>query len=138
MLSFFSKKKSNTRNTADDVIQGAESEQKFDEYIFIEKKSTDEPNEEQSVTYPELPKLPYPDIYPSLKPASIDATRIPSTVPYMQDVPFVLTTPSSRVNNFEEIQFQTDQILAFLTRLISLNEVDEYSFSLERSIQNNT
>lgn len=152
MLSFFLKKKQSPDTPPEEVIQGPITEPAVpanvgDDFIFVEKKVDSDPLKQPQFPtsnniYPPIPPRfgvgpQYPSIpYPPHGSQSNNVNTINAAVPYVQDVPFVLAPQLCVKNTFDLTQTQVDGILALLTRQISLDEAEEYSFALERSIQN--
>lgn len=141
MLSFFIKKKQ-TVDAAEEIIQGpsaSTSNEGVDDFIFVEKKNHVDPAP-VNPKYPPLPSgfnsslypgQPYP---PQGSPtAAMNANQ--TAVPYVQDVPFVLAPQLLIKNTSDLTQTQVDGILALLTRQLSVDEIEEYNFALEKSIQ---
>lgn len=149
MLSFFLKKKQSPDTPPEEIIQGPQSESTEnanagDDFIFVEKKGENDPSRQPPANnmYPPIPPRfgvapQYPPIpYPPHGAQSSNVNTHQTAVPYVHDVPFVLAPQLCVKNTFDLTQTQVDGILAFLTRQISLDESEEYSFALERSIQN--
>uniref|UniRef100_A0A1A9WX04 UMA domain-containing protein n=1 Tax=Glossina brevipalpis TaxID=37001 RepID=A0A1A9WX04_9MUSC len=139
MLSFFSKKKHNAETPPEDIIQGPTEaqEQNADDFIFIERKNDEDPSRSQRNLYPPMPPVFGRTINNPYPPSVIgNATIGQTSVPYVQDVPFVLAPQLCNKHTLDLTQTQVDGILALLTRQMSVGEQEEYNFALERSIQN--
>ncbi|XP_073831219.1 uncharacterized protein [Musca autumnalis] len=156
MFSFFTKKAQNPDSPV--IIQGPQPSTNdsqnngADDFIFVEKKGGDRPEQPtppppaQHPMYPQIPPgmggyggSPYPRYpYGPAPPAHAGSNSVTQNhpVPYVQDIPFVLAPQLCTKTTFDDTQTQVDGILAFLTRQMSVNEEDEYNFTLERSIQN--
>ncbi|KAI9588932.1 uncharacterized protein LOC119641746 [Glossina fuscipes] len=138
MLSFFSKKKHNAETPPEDIIQGpaVSQEQNADDFIFIERRSDEDPSRSQRNVYPPMPPVfgtKINHLYPRV---NGNTTIGQASVPYVQDVPFVLAPQLCNKTTLDLTQTQVDGILALLTRQMSVGEQEEYNFALERSIQN--
>ncbi|XP_030378108.1 uncharacterized protein LOC115626783 [Scaptodrosophila lebanonensis] len=141
MFSIFGKKKP-SEPQPDDVIQGPADAQKQngDDFIFVERKSdvVDPNTATGGGIYPPMPpasftSLPYP---PSLGPrTAAGGAALP--INYLQDIPFELSPQLATKDRYMGTQMQVDEILALMTRQLSVDEsAEEYTFALERSVQN--
>lgn len=150
MFSFFTKKAQNPDSPV--IIQGpsastdSQNNGGADDFIFVEKKGErpEQPNPSQQPMYPPIPHTaygapypPYPYGPPTAGAASPHSSQqMSGPIPYVQDVPFILAPQLCTKSTYENTQTQVDGILAFLTRQMSVDESEDYSFALERSIQN--
>ncbi|XP_034107530.1 uncharacterized protein LOC117570135 [Drosophila albomicans] len=146
MFSIFGKRKP-AETPTEEAIQGpsdAPRQSNGDDFIFVERKTDTEPISSpiggvSGMMYPPMPQsafgpMPYPPA-PALGPKPGAAQNVP--VNYLQDIPFELSPQLSSKDGFNGTQSQIDHILALLTRQMSIDGLaDEYTFSLERSVQN--
>lgn len=136
MLSFFTKKKHNPEVTPDKIIQGPVSEEEpvSSDFIIVERKDSAGGTKGGTAFYPPLP-------YPSAQPVASETTISPTPtsltpVPFLQDVPFTLSSCLLAQKEAEDTQIQVDEILALFTRQMALyDREDKYTFQLERSIK---
>ncbi|KAH8386732.1 hypothetical protein KR093_002335 [Drosophila rubida] len=150
MFSIFSKRKP-AETPTEEAIQGpsdAPRQNNGDDFIFVERKTDADPITSPSsggggggvgMMYPPMPQsaygtMPYPPP-PALRPKPGVVQTGP--VNYLQDIPFELSPHLSSKDGFNGTQSQIDHILALLTRQISIDGLaEEYTFTLERSVQN--
>ncbi|KAH8418983.1 hypothetical protein KR222_011384 [Zaprionus bogoriensis] len=148
MFGLFGKRKpAETPTEEPPIIQGqadGSKQSNGDDFIFVERKTDgDAATATGGMVYPPMPQsaygpMPYP---PALGPrppvggAAGPAANAP--INYLQDIPFQLSPQLASKERFSGTQTQVDGILAFLTRQMSVDALaDEYSFSLERAVQN--
>ncbi|XP_017064163.1 uncharacterized protein LOC108103262 [Drosophila eugracilis] len=149
MFSIFGKRKPTETPTEDQPIQGPADGSRpgtsGDDFVFIERKpGPDAPQVPSSATmYPPMPPagyLPYPPMPGHRGGPGAGAVKLPGAqapVNYLQDIPFELAPELVSKDRYDSTQMQVDSILAFLTRQMSVDELaDEYTFTLERSVQN--
>ncbi|XP_013104781.1 proline-rich proteoglycan 2 [Stomoxys calcitrans] len=154
MFSFFTKKSQNSDSPV--IIQGPSTstttDPQGDDFIFVEKKGDrqpDGPGQPQRPMYPPMPAGPYGAPYPrypygpppgghhGVPPQNGSTTTTSHPVPYVQDVPFVLAPQLCTKTTFDSTQTQVDGILAFLTRQMSVDGLEEYNFTLEQNVLQN-
>ncbi|KAH8354192.1 hypothetical protein KR084_003063 [Drosophila pseudotakahashii] len=154
MFSIFGKRKPAETPTEDQPIQGpAEGPRpgtSGDDFVFIERKpGADGPPcsafASAGPMYPPMPPagyLPYPPMPGArggLGPGAGTPVKLPAQGPvnYLQDIPFELAPGLATKDRYASTQMQVDSILALLTRQMSVDELaEEYTFALERSVQN--
>ncbi|EDV47362.1 uncharacterized protein LOC6551247 [Drosophila erecta] len=145
MFSIFGKRKPAETPTEDQPIQGPADASRpgtsGDDFVFIERKpGPDAPHTgvPSGSMYPPMPPasyLPYPPM-----PGPGGQVKQPGAqgpVNYLQDIPFELAPELATKDRYTSTQMQVDSILALLTRQLSVDELaEEYTFALERSVQN--
>ncbi|KAH8274348.1 hypothetical protein KR044_003729 [Drosophila immigrans] len=148
MFSIFGKRKP-AETPTEEAIQGpadAPRQSNGDDFIFVERKTDADPitSPSRGMMYPPMPQagpygaMPYPPP-PALGPKPGGGSAAPQNCPvnYLQDIPFELSPQLSSKDSFNGTQSQIDHILALLTRQMSIDGLaEEYTFSLERSVQN--
>jgi len=156
MFSIFGKRKPAETPTEDQPIQGpAEGSRpgtSGDDFVFIERRPGPDapPPSAASISgamYPPMPPvgyLPYPPM-PGARGggpgagagAAMKHSGAQGPVNYLQDIPFELAPGLASKDRYASTQMQVDSILALLTRQMSVDELaEEYTFALERSVQN--
>ncbi|KAH8304620.1 hypothetical protein KR018_001739 [Drosophila ironensis] len=150
MFSIFGKRKP-AETPPEEPIQGPVEEPRpgtsvGDDFVFVDRKSGPGANPISGFPpgpgsmYPPMPSagyggLPYPPM-PGPKPGPTPA-QAPAPVNYLQDIPFELAPGLAGKEAHGQTQVLVDSILALLTRQMSLDELaEEYTFALERSVQN--
>ncbi|XP_017055075.1 uncharacterized protein LOC108097351 [Drosophila ficusphila] len=147
MFSIFGKRKPAETPTEDQPIQGpAEGIRpgtSSDDFVFIERKPGPDapPGASSGPMYPPMPPagyLPYPPMPgPRGGSGQVKQPSAQGPVNYLQDIPFELAPGLATKDRYASTQMQVDSILALLTRQMSVDELaEEYTFSLERSVQN--
>lgn len=141
MFGFFGKKKP-AESPTDEPIQGqadATRQNNGDDFIFVERKSDADPPAPGGgrIMYPPMPQsaygpMPYPPAIPARQ--TMGTGPINAPINYLQDIPFELSPQLKTKDRFSGTQVEVDAILAFLTRQMSV--ADDYTFTLERSVQN--
>lgn len=148
MFSIFGKRKP-AETPAEDPIQGPidgprPGSSAGDDFVIIERKPAVDPNPlAPGSMYPPMPPAGYGALpYPMLGPrAGQSPAKLPGgtqgPVNYLQDIPFELAPGLAGKDSYASTQMQVDSILALLTRQMSMDELaEEYTFALERSVQN--
>lgn len=149
MFNFFGKKKP-AETPTDEPIQGqadATKQNNGDDFIFVERKTDADPpalgGGAGGLMYPPMPQsaygpMPYPPAIPARQTMGTGPNgAINAPINYLQDIPFELSPQLKTKDRFSGTQIQVDAILAFLTRQMSVDALaDDYTFTLERSVQN--
>lgn len=99
-----------------------EPEPESDNFVLVSDRHPFSPNTQPQTSL-------YPLVNPAATPISDNQSQ---PVPYLQDVPFKLSSDLTEGDSTEAFQMQVDEILAKLTRWNSVEE--DYDFVLERSL----
>ncbi|EDV92234.1 uncharacterized protein LOC6565928 [Drosophila grimshawi] len=144
MFSLFGKRKPADTPT-EEAIQGPSDVPKQsngDDFIFVDRKTDVDPvTAPGGMMYPPMPPsaygpLPYPPPH-GARTAMGPHQNLNAPISYVQDIPFELAPQLASKDRFSGTQMQVDGILAFLTRQLSVDALaEEYTFTLERSVQN--
>ncbi|EDW07065.1 uncharacterized protein LOC6584088 [Drosophila mojavensis] len=143
MFSLFGKRKP-AETPTEEVIQGpadGPKQNNGDDFIFVERKPDSDPSTAPGagMMYPPIPQsaygpMPYP---PPLAPRNALGPNLSAPISYLQDIPFELSPQLATKDRFNYTQTQVDGILALMTRQLSVDAMaEEYTFALERSVQN--
>ncbi|EDW63027.1 uncharacterized protein [Drosophila virilis] len=147
MFSLFGKRKP-AETPTEEAIQGPADQPTKpnvgDDFIFVERKTDADPiTAPGGMIYPPMPQtaygpMPYP---PSLggRTATGSGPNLNAPASYLQDIPFELSPQLATKDRFNGTQLQVDGILALMTRQLSVDALaEEYTFTLERSVQNDS
>ncbi|XP_058442991.1 uncharacterized protein LOC131425261 [Malaya genurostris] len=135
MFSFFKSKKPSPDNSPAEPIPGPiPPTPKEDDFIFVERKSSNPPSVADSPSHGIYPSIPVATGAGSTGIAAVRQRSEEKTSHILHGVPFKLSPGLAKDTSMEVTQYQLNEILNFIGRVT--NAQLGYGFSLERSVLN--